>query len=217
MCGLRLSGRTEVQVHRLSEIGRGEVCTMSSISLCRWYVLHVRVNYEEAVAHRLRELGIREYLPYRKQPLKIVGDRFQKKACLFPGYVFCNLDLRTSPKLYNVAGVIRILGQAMRPTPLEDDEIMIVQRIVDSSLPVDACPYLHPADLIEIVAGPLTGVRGTFLRHQGARKLVVSLPLLQRSLAVTIRAEWVRPDPSAARASTESQGDSIVAPPLRQA
>jgi hypothetical protein len=46
---------------------------------------------------------------------------------------------------------------------------------------------------VEIHSGPLRGVRGQLVSSPGANLLVVSIQLLQRSLAVTIKREWTRP------------------------
>lgn len=162
---------------------------ISNCSCSRWYALQVRLGYEDAVSLRLRDMGVEEFLPIHYSAEEVSRNR--RRPPLFPGYVFCHLDLNTGPRLYSVAGVIRILGYAKRPAPIEDSEIEMVRRIVKSPLPVKSHPYLHPGDMIHLVDGPLAGVEGTVLKLGKKNQLVVSLPLLRRSLAVTVRSEWV--------------------------
>jgi transcription antitermination factor NusG len=164
---------------------------MSGEQSPRWYALHVRTNCENLVAIRLREIGISEYLPYHKPARRTSSMKTLGEQPLFPGYVFCKMDLDTGPRLYRVPGVVRILGTRKYPTPIEDAEIESVRRIAESHLKIESYPYLHPGDPIWVVAGPLAGISGTVLRSDRGRKLVISFLLLQRSLAVTIPSEWV--------------------------
>jgi transcription antitermination factor NusG len=144
-----------------------------------------------AVATRLRELGIEEYLPVANAREISPRNKFPTGPPLFPGYVFSFLNLVTGPRLYNVPGVLRILGYGKQPTHIEDEEIMMVRSIVNSSLPTEPVPYLRYGDKVCLINGPLAGVSGTFVRSLNGNKLVVSLPLLQRSIAVTLPCDSV--------------------------
>lgn len=175
-------------------------------SEARWYALHVRPNYEIAVSTRLRELGVEEYLPIHKASRVAQRNKFNEGPPLFPGYIFSFLNLHAGPKLYSVPGVVRILGYGGHATPIEDHEIAMVRSIADSPLAVEPTPYLQAGEKICLMAGPLKGLSGTFLRSAKGNKLHVSLPLLKRSLAVTVLSEWV------AAESPELQTTGVVVP-----
>ena len=162
-----------------------------AVSDSHWYALQVRPNYEMVVSKRLRELQVEEYLPVHRGSKISRRNKFNEGPPLFPGYVFSFLNLQSGPKLYAVPGFIRILGHGGQATPIEEHEIAMVRSIADSPLPVEAIPYFLPGEQIRLTAGPLKGVSGTFLRSAKGNKLVVSLPLLMRSLAVTVLSEWV--------------------------
>ena len=173
-------------------------------SEARWYALHVRPNYEIAVSTRLRELGVEEYLPIHKASRVAHRNKFNEGPPLFPGYIFSFLDLNAGPRLYTVPGVVRILGYGGHATPIEDHEIALVRSIADSPLAVEPIPYFQAGEKICLTAGPLKGVSGIFLHSSKGNKLVVSLPLLKRSLAVTVLSEWV------AAESLESKTTGVV-------
>jgi len=160
----------------------------------RWYALHVRSNYEMAVATRLNELGVEQYLPLNKIAKVSQRNKFPFGPPLFPGYVFSFMDLHAGPRLYSIPGIIRVLGYGGRATPIEESDIAMVRSITQSQLPVESIPYFQSGDRICLTAGPLAGVSGTFLSSAKGNKLVVSLPLLRRSLAVTVLSEWVTAD-----------------------
>jgi transcription antitermination factor NusG len=163
----------------------------STVTEARWYALHVRPNYEIVVSARLRELGVGQYLPIHKSVRLTQRNRFKEGPPLFPGYIFSFLNLPAGPRLYSVPGVLSILGHRGHPTPIEDQEIAMMRSIADSPLAVKPVPFFQAGEKICLTAGPLKGVSGVFLRSDKENKLVVSLPLLKRSLAVTVLSEWV--------------------------
>ena len=150
-----------------------------------WYALHVRTNYEVAVGTRLRDLGVRELIPMRGLPPG-KNSRASGKMPLFPGYVFCCLDLRTGPRLYTLTGVIRILGLGGHPAPIDEREIQAIQILARSPYPVQPHPFIGNEDTVTISHGPLSGVSGTLVHSETESKLIVSVALIQRSLAVTV-------------------------------
>jgi len=149
--------------------------------------------HEFTVARRLREVGVREYVAVHASHRRSSRSKLRDSEPLFPGYVFCFLDLRTGPRLYAIPGVLRIVGHGGRPMPIEDKEMALVRSIADSGLPVDSVPALQCGDRILLTAGPLEGLSGMFVRSAQGNKFVVSLPLLQRSLAIRVPSEWVAP------------------------
>jgi hypothetical protein len=59
--------------------------------------------------------------------------------------------------------------------------------LVSANIPLMPWPYLHTGQRIRIDRGPLAGVEGFVIRaEQGAFRIVVSLDLLQRSVATQI-------------------------------
>jgi len=147
--------------------------------------------HEFAVAGRLRDFGVREYVPIQRTARRSSRSKFKEGRPLFPGYVFSFLNLQTGPKLYGIQGVMQIVGYGGRPMPIEEQEIAMVRSIADSCLPIEPVSSYQFGDKIRLITGPLAGVSGVFIRTATGNKLVVSLPLLQRSLAVTVESDWV--------------------------
>lgn len=162
-----------------------------SIANHKWYALHVRPNYELTVSSRLKDLGVEHYLPVQKRPRVAQRNKFNDGPPLFPGYVFSYLNLSEGPRLYLVPGVLRILGHGGRSIPLEDAEIATLRTLVDSPLQVEATSYFHAGEKVSLIDGPLKGITGTFLHTAKGDKLVVSIPLLRRALAVAVMSDWV--------------------------
>ncbi len=178
-------------------------------NICRWYALQVRANHEASVSLRLRELGVGDYLPYHVQPGARAGSGCKRVEPLFPGYVFANLNLDQGPRLYRVPGIIRILGRSKEPIAIKEGEIDTVRRVAESTLSVEGHPCLYTGTPIRLTAGPLAGVSGVIARLDGENKLVVTLPLLHRSLAVTVPPDWIRPLTPSALSLGEGLGQPV--------
>ena len=159
-----------------------------------WYALRVQSKFESLVSTSLRGKGYQEFLPlYRSQ--RRWSDRVKELDLpLFPGYLFCRFDVqdRLLPIL-TTPGVMRIVGAGKTPVPIPDEEIATVQVIIRSGLPAVPWPLLSVGSRVFIERGPLIGLEGTALSVEKKHRLVVSVALLQRSVAVEIDRDWIRP------------------------
>jgi transcription antitermination factor NusG len=158
-----------------------------------WYALQVRSNFENLASATLRGKGYEEFLPlYRSR--RRWSDRIKELDLpLFPGYLFCRFDADNRLPILTTPGVIAIVGAGKTPVAVSDEEIGAVQAIIRSGLPAQPWPCLTVGSRIFIERGPLAGVEGIALNVEKKYRLVVSVPLLQRSVAVEIAREWARP------------------------
>jgi transcription antitermination factor NusG len=151
-----------------------------------WFALQVRARQEFRVSEHLRSNGYEGYLPLHKCS-KRWSDRIKEvETPLFPGYLFCRFDPLYRLPILKIPGVIQVVGFNRQPVPVNDDEMRAIQAVVDSGLPSQPYPYLEVGDKIQIESGPLRGLEGLLVEFQGNHRLVVSVTLLQRSVAVNI-------------------------------
>jgi transcription antitermination factor NusG len=157
-----------------------------------WFALQVHTKHELGVANFLRGRGYDPFLPlYRCR--KIWSDRIKEvDTALFPGYMFCRLNLRHRLPVLSVPGVIRIVGYNRLPAPVDEVEINAIQAIVASGLPNQPWPYLQVGDRVYIDRGPLRGLEGILVEVRGVHRLILSVTLVQRSVAVEIDSAFVR-------------------------
>jgi len=158
-----------------------------------WYALRVRPRYEKTVASTLLAKGYEGFLPLYRHKSRW-SDRIKEVLLpLFPGYLFCRLDINHRLPVLVSPGVIEVVGIAKSPYPIEETEIAALQSIVVSNLQAEPRTYLNIGSRVLIELGPLSGVEGILTGKKGNRKLVVSVSLLQRSVAVEIDESWVVP------------------------
>ena len=194
-------GRFEKEIVMLSVAHRQTLKSESVASAAEplrsglaWYALRLRPKSENLASATLRGKGYEEFLPmYRSR--RRWSDRVKELDLpLFPGYLFCRFDVqdRLLPIL-TTPGVISIVGAGKTPVAVSDEEIAAVQAIVRSGLPAQPWPCLTVGSRVFIERGPLAGFEGIALSVDKAFRLVVSIPLLQRAIAVEIERDWIRP------------------------
>jgi transcriptional antiterminator RfaH len=160
-----------------------------------WYALRVKSRHENTVASHLQARGFSSFLPlYRCR--RRWSDRFKEiELPLFPGYVFCQFNALNRFPILSVPGTVHVVGAGKTPVPVEPAEIAAIQAAVKFRLPSQPCPFLRVGQKVRIEDGPLCGVEGILTDFKGHRRLVLSVSLLQRSVAVQVDEACVRPMP----------------------
>jgi transcription antitermination factor NusG len=156
-----------------------------------WFALLVKPRHEKAVSAALRSRGYVEFLPLRSVRQKW-SDRFKViEMPLLAGYTFCRFDLRDKVQILRTPGVRKVVGWGIAPVPVEEAEIQALQTVMRAGLPAAPCPYLRTGQAIRLDGGPLGGLSGLLLKTLGSSRLVVSITLLQRSVAVEVDQAWI--------------------------
>jgi transcription antitermination factor NusG len=115
------------------------------------------------------------------------------QASVFPGYVFCRIELPERIRVCNTPGVQYLVGMGRGPEAIQEHVIASLQKAFSEDHRVSQIPYLKTGELVQVVDGPLFGTVGTLLRVKGQVRLVLSVDILERSLAVEVDAASVVP------------------------
>ena len=158
-----------------------------------WYVLRVKSNCEKFVACTLRHKGYTEFLPVCAEAHRWSDRLKEVQVPLFRGYVFCRFDAKRRLPILKIPGVIGAVGVGGVPEAVAEGEIAALQAVVASGLLLQPWPFLAVGERVVIQHGPLRHVQGMLTEIKGERKLVLSISLLQRSVAVQIDRADVRP------------------------
>jgi len=163
-----------------------------------WYALRVKSNFEWVTASILREKGFREFLPVYKAKVRW-SDRVKlAERPLFPGYLFCQFDADQRLPIISTPGVVHVVGIGKRPVAIDNQEMQAITTIVRSGGPAMPWPFLQVGERVLVERGPLAGLEGMLVSLKSSCRIVVTISLLQRSIAVEIEREWVRPLPGLA-------------------
>ena len=159
----------------------------------RWFALRVKSQREKSIAESIGSKGFEEFLPLY-QCRRRWSDRMKSMELpLFPGYVFCRIDPLIRLPILTVPGVLHFVGIGRVPAPIDDGEMAAIQRAVRSGLRVEPSAYLDIGQQVRLEEGPLAGLEGILIEIRKHYRVVVSLSLLKRSVAVEIERHWVTP------------------------
>jgi len=170
-----------------------------------WFALHVRTRHETAIASFLETKGYEQFVPLYKIKKKW-SDRVKvTDAPLFPGYLFCRFDPQFRLPILKTPGVIQIIGYNRIPTPIDETEMDAIQTVIASGLQTQPWPFLAVGEHVRIGAGSLRGLDGIVVKMKDNHRLVVSVSLLRRSVAVEIDSNLVEPFNKPVTVGAESQ------------
>jgi transcription antitermination factor NusG len=162
-----------------------------------WFALRVKSNFERTTSTILSGKGYETYLPTYRQPRRWSDRTKVLELPLFPGYVFAQFDVERRLPILTTPGVVHIVPPRQAPIAVDEAELNSVRLIVNSGLPMGPYPFLRVGQQVVIRRGAMTGLEGILVQVKGIFRLVVSVTLMQRSVAVEIDRDWVSPIGSA--------------------
>ena len=104
---------------------------------------------------------------------------------LFPGYLFARPSPGERIILLQLPGIVGLVASSARPTAVPDNDIDALRKIT-SRLRAEPHPFLNVGDRVRIVAGPLAGLEGILTRRKQELRLVLSVQIIMRSIAVEV-------------------------------
>ena len=158
-----------------------------------WYAIQVASKKEQFVASVLTEKGYQCYLPlYPKRTTW--SDRIKvTSAPLFGGYVFSRFDVRYRLPILVTPNVFSVVGNGKVPIAIPERDLDGIRIALQNGLAVEPHDCLQEGDIVRVTKGPLSGVEGSFIQYRGSCRLIFSVPLIQRSVAVEIDRACVEP------------------------
>ena len=157
-----------------------------------WYAVAVRPRHEKTVERVLNNKSIQSFVPLYAAR-RSWSDRVKTlNLPLFSGYVFCRFAMENFVHVLSTPSVSYIVTFDSRPAAIPDEEIAGLRAVLASGLPYGPFSYIHPGQTVRIEAGCFAGLSGTVLREKDHYRLVVSVNLLRRAVAVEIDSDLVR-------------------------
>jgi transcription antitermination factor NusG len=158
-----------------------------------WYAAYTCANHEKRVASEIEARGVEHCLPVYSSVRRWKDRRVTLELPLFPGYVFVRLALRDRLRVLQVPSLVRLVGFNGLPAALPDEEMEILRSGLSVRLRAEPHPFLTVGRRVRIRSGPLAGLEGVLKRKKNSLRVVVSLSLIQRSVAVDVDIADVAP------------------------
>jgi transcription antitermination factor NusG len=153
-----------------------------------WYAVSTKSRQEKVVVAMLEYLEVANFLPLIREEHRW-SDRKQMIATpLFQGYVFVRIATTSELllRVLKVPGVVDFVRSRSGPLAIPDGEIEDVRAVLTHGVGCSPYPFLRAGDRVRVVRGALAGIEGTFIRSGSQSKLVISVEMIQRSVAVSV-------------------------------
>lgn len=146
-----------------------------------WYVISTKARREQFAQDQLGRRAVETFLPRILEPGRVV-------APLFPGYLFCRIDLEQ--QYFNVVwtpGVRKFVGFGALPCPVDDAVVDFLCARVGQEGILRPLPAFKEGDVVRIKHGPFEGLVG-IIEHPGCGqgRVRVLMELLRRQTRVDV-------------------------------
>lgn len=158
-----------------------------------WYAAYTCAQHEKRVAAELGRREVEHFLPLYSSVRRWKDRRVTLDLPLFPGYLFVRLALRDRLRVVQIPSVVRLVGFNGQATALPDTEMEILRSGLGQSLRAVPHPFLTVGRRVRITAGPFAGLEGVLKEKKNSLRVIVTLELIQRSVAVDVDVADVRP------------------------
>ena len=171
---------------RVADFGRAIPEFSPEIGESRWYVAYTNSRHEKKVETQVRERGIECFLPLYRSVRRWKDRQRQLYLPLFPGYVFVKIPLRARLSVLSIPGVVQFVNFSGKPAPVLNQEIEALREGLARSIRMHPHPYLTVGRRVRMRSGPMAGATGILERRKDQFRLVLSIDLLMRSVAVEV-------------------------------
>jgi transcription elongation factor/antiterminator RfaH len=160
-----------------------------------WYALRTRPRHEKRVHAELQRKSIHSFLPLLSEKHHWSDRRQLVQMPLFPGYIFTRMqnDLSHRISVLKTIGVLSFVGFRGVGTPIPEEQIHALQAIVEARISFGPYAFLNVGQKVRIVGGSLDGIQGIISEKKGETSLVITVDLIQRSMAIRVAGYRVAP------------------------
>jgi len=158
-----------------------------------WYAAYTNPRHEKRVAQQMERNRIDYFLPLYRSVRRWKDRRKELELPLFPGYVFVHMALKDRLHVLQLPGVVHFVSFYGKPAPLPNSEIEALRDGLTGKTFAKPHPYLKVGRRVRVCGGPMAGLEGVLLRRKDKFRVVLSIHLIQRSVAVEVDQTEVEP------------------------
>jgi len=152
----------------------------------RWFAAYTIVRHEKVAVRQLEERGVETFLPLYRSRRQWKDRRKVVELALFPGYVFVKIAAQNKLGVLQASSVVNIVTFNGQLAALPDTEIDALRHGLKNHVYAEPWPYLQVGRKVRVVRGPMTGAEGILTRRKDRYRIVISVEILRRSVAVEV-------------------------------
>ncbi len=153
-----------------------------------WYAIHTRPRHENWIAGQLQEKRVFTFLPLLQQIHQWSDRRSKVEVPMFSCYAFVRIVQTAEERLkvLRTPGVLGFVGSERQGTPIPGEQIENLRKALREKIPCAVHPFIRIGQRVRVRGGSLNGMEGILLRQGKDQSVIVSVELLQRSVAIQV-------------------------------
>ncbi|HEY1581447.1 MAG TPA: UpxY family transcription antiterminator [Terracidiphilus sp.] len=151
-----------------------------------WYALYTNPRHEKVVARQLNERCVENFLPLYRTWHRWKDRRKQVELALFPGYIFVRIEEQSKLQVLKTPGAVNLVSFNGKLAALPESEIEALRNALDNEICAEPYPFLRAGRKVRVVRGPMAGAEGILARKKDKYRVVISVEVLMRSVALEI-------------------------------
>ena len=151
-----------------------------------WHAAYTTARHEKVVAQQLTERRVETFLPLYRSLHRWKDRRKLVELPLFPSYVFVRISPRDKLRVLQVSGVVHLVSFNGQLAELPETEINALRNGLEHDVYAEPYPYLRVGRRVRVVRGAMAGTEGLLVRKKDKYRVVISIDVLMRSVAVEI-------------------------------
>lgn len=153
----------------------------------RWFAVRTSARHEKRACHELERMGIECYVPLRERTYNYASKQTQRQIPLLTGYVFVRINRKEETTVLRAMSVSRFVRIGTCRKQVSEEEIELLRTIsadrnLDWETVEDAFEFTEGTP-VEIIKGPLVGVRGFYQYKRNKKTFIISLGSLNACLS----------------------------------
>jgi len=157
-----------------------------------WFAAYVTARHEKQVALQLERRGVECFLPLYRSVRRWKDRRKELDLPLFPSYVFVNIAIKDRLQVQCVPGVVQFVSFNGKPAPMAQNDIVSLRQGL-SGIAIEPHPLLTVGRRVRVHSGAMTGVEGILIRKKDKCRVVITIELIQRSVAMEVDEADIEP------------------------
>ena len=158
----------------------------------QWIVVRSKPRSEKVAHNELVKKNIESYLPLLKERRKWSDRKKWVEFPLFSSYLFARIDIKDSIFVLQTQGVNTIVKFGKQIAIVQNSVIEAIRLAMEGGYQLEPVEYFVEGNRVEVVAGPMKGIKGIVAKLKGQNRLIIKIDAIQQALSIQIESKFIR-------------------------
>ena len=151
-----------------------------------WYALYTKPRHEKKVHEQLVDKNFESYLPLVKSKRQWKDRKKTVEMPLFNSYLFANFEYKYRFDILQTNGIVKIVNFNGVPAVVPEWQINSLRKMLEFPKSLKLESYILPGEIVEVMEGPMRGLRGTVDKRKNSNRLVLTIDGIMQSISVEV-------------------------------